>query len=1022
MQRLLLVLILLMPSSLCALGLTGGGGGAGPGTGNVIVSGAPTAGQIGEWTDATHIQGRTILPVTAGATGVGTLLSKGVVVGQGTAPVSGVAPTGNSQCLMSASSNGTTTDPSFQTCPGQLGNVALDLGDNAVNESTALTEIATVGDTNAIFSEPAADKLLITVSNKWPAAGTADTLTGTLTLCPVGEAARGITAAGAGAGCFDAATQAELDAHSAGTTVHSATSANTPSRLVLRDASGNFTAGTITANVTGNVSGNAGTATNFDHTPLLCPAGQVAAGIDAHGDRVGCVNVATGTGNPIVLDFADDGSNESAGIVEIAVVGDTHSIFTEPANDKLLINVGNKWPTATKADALTTAGTPCTAGNAALGVDAGGNATGCFDVATQTELDAHTGSFTAHGATAANTASRIVLRDGAGNFSAGMITANLTGNVTGNASTAGNATTATQLQNNGGNCVGAADFPKGVDAAGVAEACTAVVTSIGGANPQQITTSGSTGNITISTPQDIGTASAVQFGRLGLGVAAPGTAGQLSQTAGANAITLHTLKRAAVATSGNFADYQDNAGASLWTVDITGKLINGSVAGSLITGNIAGNAAGLTTTLGTGGGGTGVTTAPDDQILVGNGTLWQQKALPLCLDTGGQHLNYDTATNAFTCGTSGGATGTGDITTVANCTTGDCATATGTALQYVWMEPMATPSNPVSGKEILYVGTTTGLSTITNAGIVRHGVRTKAVSTDQFLTGIGDDGAVSSAVVDFGNLSGQASNTQIPGTLTNKRLHPRTVAITGTGPFSAIDSDNTDTVYHLGLTAAATFNAPLGNPVDGQLLAFRLVSAAPQTLTFSILSNAYSDNADIPFPATTLGGGKETHLIFKWNGGAVAKWVLIGSNVAATTLPVKDRTRTCMMVIGDDDPASPVLTNPKLGPQLHLCRASVAMTVTEIAVYADAGTPNVIVHKRLGTTNTALLSSALATAAAGAIACSKSTAVVGLDTVTTCAATLQNPAIPAGYTIGLTSGTAGGVARRMTIAVTMTVD
>jgi hypothetical protein len=47
-------------------------------------------------------------------------------------------------------------------------------------------------------------------------------------------------------------------------------------------------------------------------------------------------------------------------------------------------------------------------------------------------------------ATSINTASKIVARDGNGNFSAGTITANFTGNVTGNVS--GNATTATRLQ------------------------------------------------------------------------------------------------------------------------------------------------------------------------------------------------------------------------------------------------------------------------------------------------------------------------------------------------------------------------------------------------------------------------------------------------------------------------------------------------------------------------------------------------------------------------------------------------
>jgi hypothetical protein len=51
-------------------------------------------------------------------------------------------------------------------------------------------------------------------------------------------------------------------------------------------------------------------------------------------------------------------------------------------------------------------------------------------------------------ATNASTANAIVARDGSGNFSAGTITANLTGNVTGNASTATTATTAAACSGN----------------------------------------------------------------------------------------------------------------------------------------------------------------------------------------------------------------------------------------------------------------------------------------------------------------------------------------------------------------------------------------------------------------------------------------------------------------------------------------------------------------------------------------------------------------------------------------------
>lgn len=51
-------------------------------------------------------------------------------------------------------------------------------------------------------------------------------------------------------------------------------------------------------------------------------------------------------------------------------------------------------------------------------------------------------------------------------------------------------------------------------------------------------------------------------------------------------------------------------------------------------------------------GGTNLSGSTDDNTVVGNGTTWQSKALPACLDTGGNHLNYDASGNSFSCGTS----------------------------------------------------------------------------------------------------------------------------------------------------------------------------------------------------------------------------------------------------------------------------------------------------------------------------------------------------------------------------------
>lgn len=52
--------------------------------------------------------------------------------------------------------------------------------------------------------------------------------------------------------------------------------------------------------------------------------------------------------------------------------------------------------------------------------------------------------------------------------------------------------------------------------------------------------------------------------------------------------------------------------------------------------------------------GTGAAPGADDQLLVSDSTVaatW--RTVPNCTDTGGQHLNYTAATNAFSCGTSG---------------------------------------------------------------------------------------------------------------------------------------------------------------------------------------------------------------------------------------------------------------------------------------------------------------------------------------------------------------------------------
>lgn len=81
-------------------------------------------------------------------------------------------------------SNGSVTDNndgtvSVSSSGGVVTGMTLDLGDDSGNDSTALVEIAITGDTNSIFTESEADKLLIAVANDWPTADEADNLSTT---------------------------------------------------------------------------------------------------------------------------------------------------------------------------------------------------------------------------------------------------------------------------------------------------------------------------------------------------------------------------------------------------------------------------------------------------------------------------------------------------------------------------------------------------------------------------------------------------------------------------------------------------------------------------------------------------------------------------------------------------------------------------------------------------------------------------------------------------------------------------
>lgn len=274
--------------------------------------------------------------------------------------------------------------------------------------------------------------------------------------CSAGNAPLGVDASGAVEGCFDVATQTELDTHAALTTAHSSTSANTASRIVQRDASGNFSAGTISAALTGNAS----TATALASNGSNCSSGNAPLGVDASGAVEGCFDVATQTELDAHINDTTDAhaataiTNTPAGNIAATTV---QAAINELDSEKLATG-GN----AATATALAANGANCSAGQFPLGVDASGAVESC--TALPTTITGTANQIAASASTGAVTLS-IPTNPTLPGTTTGTFSGNLTGAVTGNASTA------TALAANGTNC-SAGSYPLGVDASGNAEGCT----------------------------------------------------------------------------------------------------------------------------------------------------------------------------------------------------------------------------------------------------------------------------------------------------------------------------------------------------------------------------------------------------------------------------------------------------------------------------------------------------------------------------------------------------------------------
>ena len=354
-----------------------------------------------------------------------------------------------------------------------------------------------------------------------------------------------------------------------------ATNTNTVNTIVARDASGNFSAGTIAANLTGNAT-TATTATNFSGsltgdvtgtqgaTVVSSVGGQTAANVAA---ATVLANAATSANTASTIVKRNASGNFSAGAISVTdeVVSNTLTITPFITAGVVHNNASGLLSTSLIIDA---------------DIDAAAN---IADTKLATISTAGKVANSATTATSGNTASTIVARDSSGNFSAGTITASLTGSASNNVLKAGDTMTGT-LQLPAGTTAAPSLVFTGSTATGLSTNAGSLSFSTAAAERMKISAGG--------------TVSINAFGTAG--VVHNDASGNLSSSLIVNAdvdaaANIADTKLATISTAGKVANSATTATNINTASTIVARDVSGNFSAGIITANLTGNATTATT-------------------------------------------------------------------------------------------------------------------------------------------------------------------------------------------------------------------------------------------------------------------------------------------------------------------------------------------------------------------------------------------------------------------------------------------
>lgn len=213
------------------------------------------------------------------------------------------------------------------------------------------------------------------------------------------------------------------------------TDANTASALVQRDASGNFTASTITAALTGTASGNPPNSRSISTTAPLTGGGNLSA------DRTFAITQATTSTNGYLssTDWNTFNGKQGSGNYITSLTGGVTASGPGAAAATVVTNANLTGPITSVGNATSIASqtgtgtkfvvdTSPTLVTPVLGAATGTSLQLSGLTASQAVVTDGSKNLSSLGYASANTVSTLVQRDGSGNFTAGTITAALTGN------------------------------------------------------------------------------------------------------------------------------------------------------------------------------------------------------------------------------------------------------------------------------------------------------------------------------------------------------------------------------------------------------------------------------------------------------------------------------------------------------------------------------------------------------------------------------------------------------------------